>query len=95
MSFIMDILTPIELLPIPLSLNHSQLQMKSLTTLLEQKSLDEVVEAQLEQIYAWEKVKNPVNQRLYRNTSLVYSRKEIRDLLLATARLEISTLLEA
>lgn len=91
----MDTLTPIELLPIPLSFNHSRLQMKSLATLLEEKPLDEVVEAQLEQIYAWEKVENPVNQRLYRNSSIAYSREELKALLLATARWDLSRNLES
>lgn len=40
-------------------------------------TLDEVVEARVERILAWEEIDDPVTRRFYRNSAVVYTRDEL------------------
>ena len=70
------------LLPLPLTPAQKQLKLDFLVEKLKSYSLNEIAEQELDLIYFWPLMKNSRLKRLYRNYTLVYSREELKNLLL-------------
>ncbi len=70
------------LLPIPLTPAQRALKLAFLTANLAQYSLDQIAEQELNKIYAWPLMKSSALKRLYKNYTLVYTRAELKNLLL-------------
>lgn len=72
------------LLPMPLTTAQKKKLIKYLTTALLTYSMDEIVEQELDRIYSWPTMPNSKTKKLYKNYTLVYSRAELKNLLLVT-----------
>lgn len=75
-----------ELLPYPLSPAALRVQARRLQRRLQRTSLEALLADDLHQLYAWDTLHDPLQRRLCRNTTLIYSRHELQHALLAHYR---------